>query len=98
MFYSLFLSSIYSDKHEHDSSAEDKSTAIYANESDIYASTFRSEPLIYEPSGSTTPGRQALPPIDYKEHSEERMKRRRRRKKKRKKELFDTMNESNEEL
>ena len=71
---------------------------MYAKESDIYASTFRSEPLIDKPSGSTTPGRQSLPPIDYKEHSEERMKRRRRRKKKRKKELFDTMNECNEEL
>jgi hypothetical protein len=46
---------------------------MYAKESDIYASTFRSEPLIDKPSGSTTPGRQALPPIDYKEHSEERM-------------------------
>lgn len=98
MFYSLFLSSIYSDKHEYDSSTEDKGTAINANKSDIYASTFRSEPLIYKPYGSTTPGRQSLHPIDYKEHSEERMKRRRRRKKKRKKKLFDTMNESNEEL
>ena len=98
MFYSLFLSSIYSDKHEHDSSTEDKGTAIYANESDIYASTFRSEPLVYSPSDSTAPGKHSLPPIDYKEHSEERMKRRRRRKKKRKKELFDAMNESNEEL
>lgn len=64
----------------------------------MYASTFKSVPLISKPSGSGTPGRQALPPIGYTEYAEVKKKRRRRKKRKPKKESFDAMDDSHDEF
>ncbi|CAG2234906.1 HMCN [Mytilus edulis] len=73
-------------------------TPFHGEELNMYASTFKSVPLISKPSGSGTPGRQALPPIGYTEYAEVKKKRRRRKKRKPKKESFDAMDDSHDEF
>ncbi|XP_052062340.1 hemicentin-1-like [Mytilus californianus] len=73
-------------------------TPYQGEELNMYASTFKSVPLISKPSGMGTPGRQSLPPIGYTEYAEVKKKRRRRKKKKPKKESFDAMDDSHDEF